>query len=102
MAITRALRRKGYDVMTAQQDGAARMPDSDLLDRVFALGRLLFSQDEDFLAEVARRQRLGLPHATVIYAHQFETIGGCIRDLEIILAAVSPEESRNHLLRVPL
>lgn len=86
--------------MKARQDGAARMPDSDLLDRVTDLGRMLFSQDEDFLAEVARRQRAGLPHATVIYTHPFKTIGGCVRDLEIILEAVTPEESRNHLLRV--
>lgn len=102
MSITRALRRKGYDILTAQEDGTARLSDPDLLDRAAVLGRILFSQDEDFLAEVVIRQRAGRQHATVIYAHQFETIGRCVRDLEIILEAVTPEESNNHLLRVPL
>ena len=102
MSITRALRRQGFDIMTAQDDGSTRMPYSDLLDRAASLGRMLFSQDEDFLAEVASRQRAGRTHATVIYAHQFETIGRCVRDLEMILDAVTPGECRNQLLRVPL
>jgi predicted nuclease of predicted toxin-antitoxin system len=75
LAIARALRRKGFDVLTAQEDGAARLPDPALLDRVTDLGRMLFSQDEDFLAEFARRQQAGMRHATVIYAHQFVDFG---------------------------
>ena len=102
MSITRALRRSGCDVLTAQDDGAARLPDPDLLDRAAALGRLLFSQDEDFLAEVARRQRARQQHATVIYAHQFEPIGRCVGDLELILGAATPDDLRNGLLRIPL
>ena len=102
MSITRALRRKGFNVLTAQEDGASRLPDPDLLDRAFALGRMLFSQDEDFLAEVVHRQRAGRQHATVIYAHQFEPIGKCVRDLEIILEIATSEDSRSHLLRIPL
>lgn len=102
MSITRALRRKGFDVLTAQEDGTARLPDTELLDRVASLNRMLFSRDEDFLAEVARRQRAGQRHATVIYAHQFETIGRCVCDLEIILETATPGDCRNHLLRIPL
>jgi len=102
MSITRALRRKGFDVLTAQEDSASRMPDPDLLDRASALDRVLFSQDEDFLAEVVHRQRAGRQHATVIYAHQFESIGRCVSDLQIILETATREDSRNHLLRIPL
>lgn len=102
MSITRALRRKGFDILTAQEDGSARLPDPDLLDRADALGRVLFSQDEDFLAEVVLRQRAGRHHATVIYAHQFESIGKCVRDLELILETATRDDSRNHLLRIPL
>jgi hypothetical protein len=102
MAITRALRRKGFDILTAQDDGATRLPDPDLLDRASALDRMLFTQDEDFLAEAVHRQRAGRQHATVIYAHQFESIGGCVRDLEIILEASTREDCRNDLLRIPL
>ena len=59
LAITRGLRRRGVDVLTAQQDGTTRLPDPELLDRATALGRILFSQDEDLIAEAVRRQRSG-------------------------------------------
>ncbi|PAW66598.1 MAG: hypothetical protein B9S30_07995 [Verrucomicrobiia bacterium Tous-C5FEB] len=102
LSITRALRRKGFDVLTAQDDGTTRLLDPDLLDRASVLGRMLFTQDEDFLAEVVHRQRAGRQHASVIYAHQFESIGSCVRDLEIILETATGEDSRNHLLHIPL
>ncbi len=54
-AITDGLRLHGVDVLTAQEDGAARLPDSALLDRSTALGRVLFSQDKDLLREAVRR-----------------------------------------------
>lgn len=102
MFITRALRRRGFDVVTAQEDLATRLPDSELLDRSLGLGRIFFTQDEDILAEVVNRQRIGREHATVIYGHQFEPIGPCIADLEIILEAATLEDTRNSLLRIPL
>jgi hypothetical protein len=45
-AVTDGLRRRGVDVLTAQEDNAARLSDDELLDRAMALGRVLFSQDE--------------------------------------------------------
>ena len=47
--ITQGLRRRGIDVLTAQEDGADRLSDPDLLSRATALGRVLFSRDEDLL-----------------------------------------------------
>ena len=44
-AITDALRLRGVDVMTAQADDAARLPDPALLDRAMERQRVLFSQD---------------------------------------------------------
>ena len=58
-AVTNGLRLRGVDVLTAQEDGTARLSDPDLLDRATALGRVVFTQDEDFLAEAARRQAAG-------------------------------------------
>jgi len=58
-AITVGLRLRGVDVLTAQEDGLSRAPDDVLLERPTELGRVLFSQDEDLLAEAARRQREG-------------------------------------------
>lgn len=102
-AITRGLLLRGVDVMTAQLDGAARLDDDRLLDRATELGRVLFSQDEDLLAEATARQRHGQHFAGVIYAHQFAmTIGRAVQDLEILAQAADPEEFANHIEYLPL
>jgi predicted nuclease of predicted toxin-antitoxin system len=102
LAITRGLRRRGIDVLTAQEDGAATFPDDLLLDRAAELNRILFTQDEDFLVEVAARRKSNRPHATVVYGHQFEPIGVCVSDLEIILKSLLPQERVGCFLRIPL
>ncbi len=66
--ITRGLRRRCVDVLTAQDDGAARLTDAELLGRARKRGRLLFSQDEDLIAKAVQCQRAGTPFATVIFA----------------------------------
>ena len=43
-AVTDGLRRRGVDVLTAQEDGTNRLHDSDLLDHATSQGRVLFSQ----------------------------------------------------------
>jgi len=102
LAITRALRRRGFDVLTAQDDGTARLADSALLARAGSLSRVLFTQDDDFLAEAARLLRAGTSFATVIYAHQFTTIGTCVTDLVLILSAMLPEEAHDQVIHLPL
>ena len=49
----------GLDVVTAFEDGASEMNDSELLNRASELGRVLFTQDDDLLVEAATRQRMG-------------------------------------------
>lgn len=44
-AITIGLRLRGVDVITAFEDGASQMDDSELLDRAGKLNRVLFTQD---------------------------------------------------------
>jgi hypothetical protein len=51
--ITEGLRRRGVDVLTAQEDGSDRVPDDLLLERSKLLGRVLFTRDEDFLVITA-------------------------------------------------
>jgi len=102
-AITRGLVMQGVDVTTAQLDGAAEMNDSDLLDRATKLGRVLFSQDEDLLAEAASRQRNGKAFGGVVYAHQLAiTIGRAINDLEILSQAGDPKDFANRVEYLPL
>jgi predicted nuclease of predicted toxin-antitoxin system len=54
-AITEGLQLRGVDVLTAQEDDARRLGDTELLDRATARGRVLFSRDGDLLAEAVRR-----------------------------------------------
>jgi predicted nuclease of predicted toxin-antitoxin system len=67
-AITAGLRLRGVDVLTVQEDRQRNVDDSILLDRAAELQRIMFSQDEDLLAEAARRQRNGIPFSGVIFA----------------------------------
>lgn len=102
-AITRALRRRAVEVLTAQEDGAARFLDPDVLDRVAELGRIVFTRDSDFLAEGVRRQRAGLPFATIVYAHQQHvSIGRCVEDLSMIALASTPDEATGQIVYLPL
>jgi len=97
--ITRGLRRRGVDVLTAQDDGTTRLEDPALLDRAAALGCILFSQDEDLVAEAVRRQRMGQPFATVVYARQLDlSIGRCIADLEALAKAATPADAQGQII----
>lgn len=55
-AITTELRLRGVDVLTVQEDDRTGLPDPLVLDRAMALGRVVFTQDSDFLIEANRRQ----------------------------------------------
>lgn len=101
-AITRGLRARGADVVTVQDEERDGASDAEVLDRATELERLLFSQDKDLLAEAALRQRAGRPFAGVVYAHQEDvSIGTCVRDLELIAKAGTPDEFRDRVTYLP-
>ena len=101
--ITSGLRARSIDVLTAQEDHRAGTPDPFLLDRATELGRVLFTQDEDFLAEAQRRQNLGIRFGGIIYTHQLRiSIGHCISDLELLANATDLEEYANRVEYLPL
>lgn len=102
-AVTLGLRLRGVDVLTAQEDGRSEASDPELLTRATELGRTLFTQDEDLLAEAKRRQLAGDRFAGVVYAHQLAiTVGGCVRDLEIVAKAADAEELVGTVVFLPL
>lgn len=102
-SVVLALRLRGVDVLTAQEDGTAQFEDDDLLDRAMQSGRVLFSQDQDLLNEATARQRGGKEFAGVIYAHQQNiTVRQMIEDLELIAKICEPEELENRVVFLPL
>ena len=101
-AITLGLRLRGVEVLTAYEDGTSELDDAPLLDRAGELGRVLFTRDDDLLAEAARRQRGDIPFQGVIYAHQLRvSIGRCVQDLELIAKAGEPDDLRNGIMFLP-
>jgi len=102
-AITQGLRARGVDVLTAYDDGADRMPDPDVLDRAGQTGRVLVTQDQDFLHETARRLSVGIPFRGVIGIRQAQIhIGACVHDLERIARVYDPEDLFNRVVFLPL
>ena len=102
-AITTGLRRRGIDCVTAEEDGAERLSDDDLLRRSSELGRVLFSQDVDLLEISARWTDEGRDFSGLVYGRQLQlTVGQAIRDLELIARVLEPAEMRNRVEHIPL
>jgi hypothetical protein len=102
-AITAGVRRRGIDVLTAQDNESTRLEDEALLDRATALQRVLFSQDEDLLAIARTRQVQGVSFAGLIYGHQLAaTIGKYVLDLEVVCTVLEPEDIVNRIEYLPL
>jgi hypothetical protein len=102
-AITRGLRQRGIDVLTADEDQTAQWDDEALLRRAAELDRLMFTQDDDFLDIGHQWQRSAREFAGIVYAHQLRvTIGQAIRDLEVIVQVMLPDEMKNQIEFLPL
>lgn len=102
-AITEALRRRGVDVLTTQEDDHRGTPDTLLLDRATLLGRVLVTQDKHFLREATTRQADNIPFAGIIYArYDPARIGRYVQDLELIGKAGYPQDYIQRLDRLPL
>jgi hypothetical protein len=103
IAITRGLRQRGVDVITAEEVGTAAFLDPELLDHALTLNRVIFTEDVDFLREAARRQQTGEAFAGVIYVHQLAlSLGKRINDLEIVAKVYDPVDLANQVLYLPL
>ena len=102
-AVSEGLRLREVEVLTAFEDNSHRVSDSELLDRATELGRVLFTQDDDLLAEARSRQERAKFFSGLVYAHQLKVaIGGAIDDLELIAKVCEPEEMANRVEYLPL
>lgn len=100
--ITVGLRLRGIDVLSVQEDGKAGLSDPKVLARATELQRVLFSRDNDLLVIANQKQSAGEP-AGVIYSHpQSSSIGGCIKDLELIAKACDAEDCDRQVQYLPI
>ncbi len=101
--IVAGLRKRGIDLITAESDGMADADDEPLLQRAADLGRVVFTQDVDFIEIAGNWIESGRNFAGVIYARQMGlNVGVVLRDVELIATVLEPEEMRNWIERVPL
>jgi uncharacterized protein DUF5615 len=102
-AIPAGLRRRGIEVLTAQEDGGTRLEDGALLERATALQRVLFSQDDDLLGVARARQATGVFFAGLIYGHQLAaTVGKYGLDLDVVCQVFDPEDLAHRIEYLPL
>jgi hypothetical protein len=100
-AITQGLRQRSVDGVTAFEDGTARLDDRLLLERATQLGRVLFSQDNDFLAIVSRWWQAGRDFAGFVFGQALLTVGQGVRDLELIAKVFDSPDMLNRVERIP-
>jgi hypothetical protein len=90
------------EVLTPLEDGTGEMADPDLLRRTSELGMVLFTQDIRFRVLAEGWQRSGNPFAGLIYAHQRNSIGALVHDLELIAKATESADWQNQVGYLPL
>lgn len=100
--IVEGLRRRNIDVLTAFEDGRETIDDELLLERAVELGRVLFTQDQDFLEIAPRWQQSSRHFPGIVYAVQQEIdIGRTIEYLELIAHLKSLAEMSDSVEYVP-
>jgi uncharacterized protein with PIN domain len=92
-AVIRGLRARGADVLTVSEAGLLGASDRTHIERAHQQGRVIFTQDVDFL----RLHAEGAPHAGVVYAPQGTSVGELIRGLMLIRQALTAREMEGHV-----
>lgn len=100
--IVDGLRLRAVDVLTAREDGMDEAPDEQVIARATALGRLLFTNDTDFLRIADEMQIRSEPFSGVAFArHGAGDVGRLVEDLELIAKAMSSAEIANQVTYLP-
>jgi len=92
-AVVRALRQRGVDVVTVPEVGLLGATDKEHLEWARAEGRVLFTQDDDFL----RLHAMGIDHEGIAYATQGTSIGDIIRGLMQIFQLLEADDMKAHV-----
>lgn len=92
-AVIRGLRRRGVDVLTAPEADMLQAPDEEHLRLAATQGRVILTQDDDFLRLGAQ----GHEHAGIVYTPQHTPVGAVVSGLMLIYQALTPDEMTNHV-----
>jgi predicted nuclease of predicted toxin-antitoxin system len=92
-AVVMGLRQRGVDVLTVSEAGLLGASDEEHLREAQAEGRVIFTQDIDFL----RLAAAGAEHKGIVYTPQVTTTGDIIRGLMLIYQVLEAEEVEGHI-----
>jgi hypothetical protein len=92
-AVTEGLRRRGVDVVTVQELGLQAADDKRHLERAAAEGRVVFTQDADFL----RLHAVGVFHRGIVYASQQTPVPHILRSLMLIHDVLTSDDMIRHV-----
>jgi predicted nuclease of predicted toxin-antitoxin system len=92
-AVTEGLRRRGVDVITVQELSLQTVADALHLERAAQDGRVVVTQDADFL----RLHASGLPHQGIVYAHQQTPVSHILRSLMLLHDVLSSDDMVRHV-----
>lgn len=93
-AVAEGLRRRGLEVTTTPEVSLINAGDEAQLGFALREGRVLVTQDADFL----RLHHRGVPHAGLAYYQPgSRTVGQLIKGLVLIAEVLTPEEMRGHV-----
>ena len=93
-AVADALRHRGIDVLTVAEAGLIGIPDEELLAHALADGRVLVTQDGDFIGLDRRRH----PHAGIACSKSgSRTIGQIVAVLVMIYEVLEPADMAGHV-----
>lgn len=87
-AVTEGLRRRGVDVLTAQEAGMYSVTDQEHIALAVKEGRVIFTQDVDFL----RLHASGIAHRGMVYVPQQTPVGAMVRGLMLVYDILDAED----------
>jgi predicted nuclease of predicted toxin-antitoxin system len=92
-AVAEGLQRLGIDVTTTADAGLIGASDLQQLAHAIATGRVIFTEDCDFLTLAGTNQHLGIAYCD----QNTRSIGQIVRGLELIWEVYEPQEMRNRI-----
>ena len=93
IAVANGLRRQGVDVLTTQEANMQGAPDTEHLTFAANEGRVIVTQDADFL----RLHAAGWQYVGIVYAKQHAPIGDILRGLLLLYQVLDPENMINKI-----
>ena len=95
------LRRRGFDVLTAQEEGLLAASDQQHLERASELGRTIVTADQDFLVIVRDLHSRGLPFPGLLYIQPGTSVGEAVRAIADAAEILDPADMDSWVEWIP-